>query len=68
MRRISRSVSSFSAVGSRENDERLILASFTGYDREPSMTGIDHHLPPIQAQRSKAFDKKSAPISWPILA
>ena len=21
------------------------------------MTGIDHHLPPIQAQRSKAFDK-----------
>ena len=23
------------------------------------MTGIDHCLPPIQAQRSKAFDKKS---------
>jgi hypothetical protein len=23
------------------------------------MTGIDHRLPPIQVQRSKAFDKKS---------
>src|SRR5215211_3070782 len=33
------------------------------------MTGIDHCLPPIQAQRSKAFDKKSrSTTSWPILA
>ena len=26
---------------------------------EPWVTGIDHHLPPIQAQRSKALAKKS---------
>src|SRR4029079_12327755 len=39
------------------------------HDREPWMTGVDHRLPPIQAQRSKAFDKKSrSTTSWPILA
>src|SRR5260221_10232868 len=33
------------------------------------MTGVDHRLPPIPAQRSKAFDKKSrSTTSWPILA
>src|SRR3954468_11462327 len=33
------------------------------------MTGLDHRLPPIQAQRSKAFAKKSrSTTSWPILA
>jgi hypothetical protein len=26
---------------------------------EPRVIGIDHHLPPIQAQRSKALAKKS---------
>jgi len=31
--------------------------------------GINHHSPPIQAQRSKAFAKKSrSTTSWPILA
>ena len=29
------------------------------HDREPWMTGFDHRLPPIQAQRSKALAKKS---------
>ena len=29
------------------------------HDREPWMTVVDHRLPPIMAQRSKAFDKKS---------
>src|SRR5260221_9374154 len=39
------------------------------HDREPWMTGVDHRLPPIPAQRSKAFDKKSrSTTSWPILA
>src|SRR2546422_1758061 len=39
------------------------------HDREPWTTGVDHRLPPIQAQRSKAFDKKSrSTTSWPILA
>src|SRR5258706_10821860 len=39
------------------------------HDREPCMTGVDHRLPPIPAQRSKAFDKKSrSTTSWPILA
>src|SRR3989304_1231312 len=33
------------------------------------MTGIDHRLPPIQAQRSKALAKKSrSTTSWPIFA
>ncbi len=36
---------------------------------QPRTIGIDHHLPPIQAQRSKALAKKSrSTTSWPILA
>jgi hypothetical protein len=38
-------------------------------DGEPLVTGIDHHLPPIKAQRSKALAKKSrSTTSCPILA
>src|SRR6202050_2387132 len=40
----------------RPTDRRKLALA---HDREPWMTGIDHRLPPIQAQRSKAFDKKS---------
>ena len=29
------------------------------HNREPCMAGVDHRFPPIQAQRSKAFYKKS---------
>ena len=68
MRRINRSVSSLSpsAHDRMTTDRRqLVLAR----DREPWMTRIDNHLPPIQAQRSKAFDKKSRSTttdqSWP---
>ena len=33
------------------------------------MTGIDYHLPPIEAQRSRALgEKSSSTTSWPILA
>src|SRR5271155_3500919 len=38
-------------------------------NREPWMIGVDHGPPPIKAQRSKAFAKKSrSTTSWPILA
>src|SRR5690606_1914301 len=50
--------------GSRDRDQ-LALAT----DREPFVIGINHHSPPIQAQRSKALAKKSrSTTSWPILA
>jgi hypothetical protein len=32
------------------------------------MTGVDHRLPPTQAQRSKAFDKNSrSTTSWSVI-
>src|SRR5690606_37209083 len=48
----------------RDRDQFALAA-----DREPFVIGIDHHSPPIQAQRSKALAKKSrSTTSWPILA
>src|SRR5690606_33525952 len=48
----------------RDRDQFALAA-----DREPLVIGINHHSPPIQAQRSKALAKKSrSTTSWPILA
>src|SRR5690606_40397467 len=48
----------------RDRDQFALAA-----DREPVVIGINHHSPPIQAQRSKALAKKSrSTTSWPILA
>ena len=54
------------AVERRPRDRYELALSDNG---EPLVTGIDHRLPPIQAQRSKALAKKSrSTTSWPILA
>src|SRR5215207_5312433 len=42
-------------VERRATDRRQLALA---HDRKPWMTGVDHRLPPIQAQRSKAFAKK----------
>src|SRR5690606_18659421 len=50
--------------GPRDRDQFALAA-----DREPVVIGINHHSPPVQAQRSKALAKKSrSTTSWPILA
>ena len=52
-------------VESRATDRRQLALA---HNREPWMTGVDHRLPPIRAQRPKAFDKNPAPppagLSW----